>query len=402
MISRETRRLRRVFESILVLSAAGGAGMSAYACSSGAGTGSSGTGGDASTPSEAAADSPAGHADGPIEASGNDSGASADGGCDPNVAPDALYSQCCQPAAPFEYDAGADVPITCEYRVTLQCGLPSWVTAVSQPNCVLNYSDCLKLCTGPAYGSRCVIANGYGCDDDAMAFVAADGQAIEIECDKCGAVGRRPAGLARPRARRASSELGDHFASAAHLEAASVHAFHRLAGELELHRAPKDLARAARRSARDEVRHARVTSRLAKRFGGDPPAVQVAAKRRRSLAAMALENAVEGCVRETFGALLASHQAQCASDAEIRRVMTRIAADETRHAALAWAIAREIEPRLDERERRRIARARARAVAKLRRDAAASVPGSVACAAGLPGASASSRMIDELSAALWT
>jgi rubrerythrin len=401
MISRETRRLRRVFEQVLVLSAAGGAAIGAYACSSGSSNSAAGFG-DASTPTDASSGRP----DGP--GGGSDSGpvgdvvsGGGDGGCDPNTLPDALFSQCCEPAPPFEYDAGADVAPTCEYHATLQCGLPSWVHAISQPYCVLEYTDCLRLCIGPAYGAKCRVANGYGCDDDAMAFVAADGQAIQIECDKCGSVGRRPAGLARPRAPHAGTALGRHFASAAHLEAASVHAFERLAEELEHHGASRQLARAARRSARDEVRHARDTSRLARRFGGDPPSVRVGPKRARTLVAVALENAVEGCVRETFGALLATHQARCARDAEIRRVMRRIAVDETRHAALAWAIAREIEPRLDDGTRRRIARARARAVSKLRRDAAAGMPGSVACAAGLPGVEQACRMVDELSATLW-
>jgi hypothetical protein len=124
--------------------------------------------------------------------------------------------------------------------------------------------------------------------------------------------------------------------------------------------------------------------------------------RKRSLAAMALENAVEGCVRETFGALLATRQARTARDPEIRRVMTRIAVDETRHAALAWSVARAIEPRLDDRTRRRIASARARAVAKLRRDVAAGTSREVARAAGLPGPERASRMLDDLAAAIWS
>jgi hypothetical protein len=287
--------------------------------------------------------------------------------------------------------------------VTLPCGLPSFVQNVFPPTCALYLKDCAQICTGAAAPFlKCEVANGYGCDDDAMAFVAADGEAIQIACDKCNGIGRRPAGLARPRARRAGSSLGGYFASAAHLEAASVHAFERLAEELASHGVGPELVGAARRSARDEVRHARVTCRLARRFGGDPPAVRVAPKRRRSLAAVALENAVEGCVRETFGALVATHQARSAGDAEIRRAMTRIAADETRHAALAWAIAREIEPRLDDRTKRRIASARARAIAKLRRDMAAGVSREVARATGLPGPETASRMIDELSATMWS
>jgi rubrerythrin len=163
-----------------------------------------------------------------------------------------------------------------------------------------------------------------------------------------------------------------------------------------------DLVSAARRSARDEVRHARATSRLARRFGGEPPTVRVGQKRKRSLAAVALENAVEGCVRETFGALVATCQARSARDAEIRRVMERIAVDETRHAALAWEIARAIEPRLDDRTRRRIATARNRAIAKLRRDMATGVSREVVRGAGVPDADSATRMLDELSAAIWS
>ena len=43
-------------------------------------------------------------------------------------------------------------------------------------------------------------------------------------------------------------------------------------------------------------------------------------------------------MNETFGALLATWQAERATDARVRGTMQRIAADETRHAALAWEI----------------------------------------------------------------
>jgi len=412
MIARETRRLRRVFERILILSAAGGAGLGAYACSSSS-NGFGSEGGDASTGHDATSGSSSGsghdgQAGGSDSSQGDDVATSetgaAEAGCSQAVPPDASFSQCCAPSAPYIFDAGADVAPGCDpYHFDLPCGLPSFVQNIFPPNCALYLSDCAKICTGVAYPfTSCEVANGSGCDVDAMAFVAADGQAITIECNKCSGVGRRPAGLARPRGRRAGSALGRYFASAAHLEAASVHAFERLAEELESHGVGSDLVRAARRSARDEVRHARATTRLARRFGGEPPAVRVAPKRTRSLAAVALENAVEGCVRETFGALVATCQARSAGDAEIRRVMARIAVDETRHAALAWAIARAIEPRLDARTRRRIASARARAIGKLRRDMEAGVSVDVARGAGLPDAESTGRMIDELSAAIWS
>jgi rubrerythrin len=406
MIERESARLRKVFKRILIASAAGSGALSAYACSSSSSThgfggqdaatmGDSTSGGDSA---QGGNDSATGdHAMAQEDSSGGEAGCSQDAG------PDALFSGCCEPSPPVYFDAGADVPQTCVQRITLPCGLPSFVTSIYPPTCFLALGECAKICTGTAAGFlNCEVSNGFGCNDDAMAFVAADGEAIKIDCNFCNGVGRRPTGLARARKRRAASVLGSYFASAAHLEAASVHAFERLAVELEAHGAPASLVRAARRSACDEVRHARVTSRLARRFGGEPASVRVRAPRARSLAAVALENAIEGCVRETFGALVATWQAEHAQDEGIRRSMKRIARDETRHAALSWAVARALEPMLDERGRRRVATARARAVEKLRREATAASAPELVREAGVPDACQSHRMLDELANAMWS
>jgi hypothetical protein len=48
---------------------------------------------------------------------------------------------------------------------------------------------------------------------------------------------------------------------------------------------------------------------------------------------------------ETYGASLAHHQALCARDPQVRAVMTAIAEDETRHAALSWQVAHWLELR---------------------------------------------------------
>src|SRR5262249_15912770 len=68
----------------------------------------------------------------------------------------------------------------------------------------------------------------------------------------------------------------------------------------------------------------------------------------RDLYAVARENAVEGAVFETYGALVATFQAARAELPALRRVFGRIAHDERRHAALAarvhaWAFGR-LEP----------------------------------------------------------
>jgi hypothetical protein len=82
----------------------------------------------------------------------------------------------------------------------------------------------------------------------------------------------------------------------------------------------------------------------------------------RSLEGIAVENAVEGCVREALGALLASWQAQAAADPLIRAAMKRIAVDETRHAALAFEVDAWVRGRLDASARARVEEARRQAV----------------------------------------
>jgi hypothetical protein len=76
---------------------------------------------------------------------------------------------------------------------------------------------------------------------------------------------------------------------------------------------------------------------------------------------LAAENAVEGCVREAFGALVAHWQAERAGDPVVRAAKKRIARDETRHAALAFEVDAWAQGRLDAPARKRVSDARARA-----------------------------------------
>jgi hypothetical protein len=188
------------------------------------------------------------------------------------------------------------------------------------------------------------------------------------------------------------------LAEMAHLEAASVVAFERLARELQAYGAPRRLVTAARRSALDEVRHARVTKRLAERRGATVPRCAVEPVLMRSLEEMAVENVVEGCVRETFGAALALFQAKSAEDAEIRRAFGRIARDESRHAQLSWAVAAWLDSKLDPPARRRVSNAHVEAVGALRREMR-SEPSPEGL--GLPSAVQTKKMLDALTEELW-
>jgi hypothetical protein len=181
----------------------------------------------------------------------------------------------------------------------------------------------------------------------------------------CPVEGRRPAGLHDPRQLGTPGPAGAWLAHAAWLEGASIYAFVQLAHELGLHGAPRALIDGSLAAARDEVRHTTLMTRLAARYGARPPVVDVAPPEPRGLEALAIENATEGCVRETWGAVLALWQAHTARDAEARATFAMIARDEARHAALAWAIDRWTRTRVDADARVRVALARDAAAREL-------------------------------------
>ena len=133
---------------------------------------------------------------------------------------------------------------------------------------------------------------------------------------------------------------GTWLANMATAEHGSIAAFEAVADELAAFNAPTTLVRRAKSAASDEARHTELVAELAQAYG----ASFTPARRRpfgaRTLEAFAIENAVEGCVRETWAALEACHQARFASDPAVRAAMLTIAHDESQHAELAWAIHR--------------------------------------------------------------
>lgn len=206
--------------------------------------------------------------------------------------------------------------------------------------------DCNARCRGFNVGQveRCEVA-------------AADG-GLELVCyvtTLCPG-GRTTAGLELPAIPNTST--GALLAAMGAMESASVQAFARLARELRAHDAPPALRRDAHRAARDERRHARALAALARRYGAAPQQPRGEARATRSLAALVRENAVEGCVRETWGALLAAWQSGQADDPRVRAAFARIADDELRHAALAWEIAAWAEPQLSPAEAAEVRAAR--------------------------------------------
>lgn len=224
--------------------------------------------------------------------------------------------------------------------------------------------------------------------------VARDGTVTEAPLTKapagtefsCAVAGRRPAGLsiAHVTAPRQLAPCGAYFATMAELEAAAVLAFRRLHRELANLGAPHELLSRIREATRDEIRHTRATRAIARRDGIEPRAVIVKRSEMRDAFALALENAREGCVRETYGALLAWHQAASSEDVAVRSTMESIAGDETAHAALSADIATWLDALLSAEERERVALERSAAFAELRSELDLYVPPTLQRSAGLP------------------
>jgi hypothetical protein len=159
---------------------------------------------------------------------------------------------------------------------------------------------------------------------------------VLCDVEVCHPLGRRPAGHVGRTTRTA--RVGAWLADTAGLEAASVPAFVDLARELCVHGAPRSLVDGALRAARDEVGHARMVASLARRHGHRARGFARRPTETRSLSAILTDNAAEGCVRESFGALAAAVQGASAADARTRAVFTRIARDEARHALFSFAL----------------------------------------------------------------
>jgi hypothetical protein len=185
------------------------------------------------------------------------------------------------------------------------------------------------------------------------------------------------------------ASVGDWLREQGRLEAASVTAFEQLARDLTAHRAPRSLVRACRRAARDEVRHARAcgTPRPARSRRATP-----------SLEELAIDNAIEGEVRETWGAVVGAWQARTAALPAIRTMMLGIAPDELRHAELAAKLGRFYASRLSAAARARVAEAKARAIAEL---TTGDVPAPLAAELGVPSRDASAALLAGLRAQVW-
>jgi len=141
-----------------------------------------------------------------------------------------------------------------------------------------------------------------------------------------------------------------------------------------------------------------MTRRIARKNGASPAPARVRRPADRSWLEFVKENAIEGCIRDTFGALVATYQAEHAADDQIKRAMGVIAQDETTLEALGWRIAQWAEEKLSAEER---AEVRALQQAELRRMACSLAKEEAPiAAAGLPGRNESLRLLSGFSKAV--
>ena len=361
--------------------AVGGAGCGGSTTSPGGDGGSSSSGGSGSGSGSGGS---SGSGSSGASGSGSSSGMACGGCCNPQSATLTVDPTKCEPqlSGTYSCDGGKTV---CSWTVEIPCAGDAGILDAGADG-------------GLACVAWCNAAKPQGVPDSvSCASLPLDGgDGVTAYCGAC-ASGRPPRGFAA-RPAGAPDAAGETLARIAQLEAASVEAFHALRADLATLGAPRGLLGAVRGAARDEVRHARVMKRAAERYGARVPETIVPAARPRSLLQLAIENAEEGCVRETFGAAVAALQAARATDARLRRSMRRIAEDELGHAALAWRIAAWLEGELDARGRASVARARRAAVARLRAELAAASPGSAAL--GLPDSRGASAAFASMSGAL--
>jgi hypothetical protein len=195
--------------------------------------------------------------------------------------------------------------------------------------------------------------------------------------------------------------LGQYLADMTAMETAAITAFYNLSLELEAYDAPADLIARARQAVLEETRHSEMAALLAASFDAEMPEVTVDDFCLRSLYEIAIENAVEGCVNETFAAACGLWQSEYAQLYVFRKVIGHITEEEMGHAALSWEIHQWIMPQLSEAQQEQIRLAQAEAVDSLVSDFKQESNPVLQQAFGLPTKDDAARLFTQLKNSVW-
>lgn len=138
--------------------------------------------------------------------------------------------------------------------------------------------------------------------------------------------------------------LTEHWTRVGLMEHASVAAFARFTLQLLGLGAPMELVERSNAAQADETAHTSMAFALASAYAGSslgPSALDLAgALPELDLRRVLADTIREGCVGETLAAVEAEHASKLARDPMLREALERVAADETRHAELAWRFVR--------------------------------------------------------------
>ncbi|MFO0603568.1 MAG: ferritin-like domain-containing protein [Polyangiales bacterium] len=286
----------------------------------------------------------------------------------PDVAalPDAAPPDAAVPDAPADVITAPDVPQTCPVMPSTRCLSPadSVRNVMFPPGKVTVPDGGLPVPDGAVRPSGCarpeVVSND--CCNTASALREEGGACCYTFCTQAccgrplrvggaarvaGVEARRDWGAASPGTSSVDPATRAALAAAwredARLEHASIASFARFTLELVAQGAPPELVADAQRAGLDEVDHARRCFALAARHGagdlGPAPLDLSGFALAGSLEDLLDAVIAEGCVGETLSAFLADAQRERATDPAAREALAVIAADESRHAALAWRFA---------------------------------------------------------------
>ena len=271
----------------------------------------------------------------------------------------------------------------CKDPSVTDCSLPAGFTVSTTPS--LDDAS-VRSCTAPEAGATvavtCLVTHGEG-----------------TWSSGCPVEGRRTDGVSTEDAPRAG--IGHYFAHCAALEATAVVAFRRMVRELVALRAPSELVARAERALLDEIEHTAAVRDLAARYGAPMPNVLEGELPLRAAFEVALENAVEGRIRETFGAAIALHKSRHARELDTRVALAKIADEEREHAELAADLETWFATRLSPEELGTIASAKATAIQELRAAHEVETDPDLVVHAGLPLRAEALGMIEALEQLVW-
>ena len=194
----------------------------------------------------------------------------------------------------------------------------------------------------------------------------------------------------------ACNSLGQSLARHAAYEAASVVAFEHLKKELASLGAPEYLLKRIEKAANDERRHAEQVAILAYYYGYTADTFSVKPTSFRDIETIAIDNIQEGCIGETWGALVGLYQAEKAKDPIIADTMRKIGLDEVGHASFSWEIQDWLLVRLSNSAKERVHKAQKNAIKKLKENIVEPYDQSHMLLAGLPEPHVAKQLADKL------